>query len=85
MPKDHRMQKAIRTLLIMLIAGVIYFGQHWYRYVTNTKSPYDDVGIQLNSAMPRPIRKWGCDRLHASFANALPPYGCQGDDGKSWM
>lgn len=79
------MQKAGRTLLIIIIAGVIFVGQRWYTYVTNKTSPYDEVGIQLNSAMPSPVRKWGCDQLHATFAKALPPYGCQSDDGKSWM
>ncbi|HEY8127417.1 MAG TPA: hypothetical protein VIF39_01695 [Hyphomicrobium sp.] len=51
------MQKAGRTLLI-IIAGVIFFGQRWYTYVTNKTRAYDEVGIQLNSAMPSPIRKW---------------------------
>jgi hypothetical protein len=79
------MRRAARTFLIIIIAGVIFFGQRWYSYVTNTKSPYDEVGIELNSSMPAPIRKWGCDKLHETFANALPPYGCLAADGKSWM
>lgn len=79
------MHRAARTILIILIAGVIFFGQHWYRYVTNKTSPYDEVGIDINSAMPAPIRKWGCDKLHANFPTSLPPNGCQADDGKSWM
>jgi hypothetical protein len=53
--------------------------------VTNKTSPYNEVGIDLNSAMPAPIRKWGCDKLHATFPKAQPPNGCQADDGKSWM
>ncbi|MFA5958238.1 hypothetical protein [Hyphomicrobium sp.] len=79
------MKKAGRTLLIIIVAGVIFFGQRWYSYVNNKTSPYDEVGIQINSAMPGPIRKWGCDKLHANFASALPPYGCQAPDGKSWI
>lgn len=79
------MRRAARTLIIVMIAGVILFGQRWYSYVTNKTSPYDEAGIELNSAMPEPIRKWGCDKLHENFANAVPPKGCQADDGKSWM
>jgi hypothetical protein len=79
------MQKAARTFLIIVVAAVIFFGQRWYTYVNNKTSPYDEVGIQINSALPSPIRKWGCDKLHGNFANALPPYGCQSSDGKSWM
>jgi hypothetical protein len=79
------MRKAGRTFLIILVAMVIFFGQHWYSYVTNTKSPYDEIGIDLNSRMPQPIRKWGCDKLHGNFPNAIPPYGCATGDGRTWM
>jgi hypothetical protein len=79
------MHKAARTLLIIIIAFVIFFGQRWYAYVTNKTSPYNEVGIELNSAMPAPVRKWGCDKLHETFPKAQPPNGCQADDGKSWM
>jgi hypothetical protein len=72
--QNNRIQKAGRTLLI-IIAGVIFFGQRWYTYVTIKTRAYDEVGIQLTSAMPSPIRKWGCDKLHAT----------QSDDRKSWM
>ena len=34
------MHRAARTILIVIIAGVIFFGQHWYSYVTNKTSPY---------------------------------------------
>ena len=35
------MQKTGRTLLIIIVAGVIFVGQRWYDYVTNKTSPYD--------------------------------------------
>jgi hypothetical protein len=79
------MKKPGRTFLIIIVASVIFFGQRWYNYVTNKTSPYDETGIQLNSAMPAPIRKWGCDKLHATFPTSLPPNGCKAEDGKSWM
>lgn len=78
--------KIVRLAITIVLALVVFGGFRWYRYVTNEESPYQEVGIELNSRMPTPIRKWGCDRLHATFANMLPPYGCQaGDDGRSWL
>ena len=78
--------KILRLAIIVVVAIVMVGGFRWYRYVSNTESPYQEVGIELNSRMPTPIRKWGCDKLHATFGNVLPPYGCQaGDDGRSWL
>ena len=48
------------VVLVVMVFGVV-IGGFWYKYVTNTESPYDEVGIELNSRMPDPIRKWGCD------------------------
>lgn len=80
-------KRVVRILAITLFAAVVLIGQRWYSYVTNTKSPYDEVGIEINRYMPTPIRKWGCDRMHATFGNVLPPYGCQaeGSDGRQWL
>jgi hypothetical protein len=79
--------RILRILLVIVIALVATFGYRWYAYVTNTESPYNEVGIELNSRMPMPIRKWGCDKLHATFGNAVPPYGCQAPDdpGRGWI
>lgn len=77
--------RILRVILIVAIAAAATIGWRWFRYVSNTASPYDEVGIELNSRMPGPINKWGCDKLHASFGNVLPPYGCQaGADGRQW-
>jgi len=77
--------KVLKFLLIIVIAAVVIFGWRWYSYVSNTESPYQEVGIELNSRMPGPINKWGCDKLHATFQNVLPPYGCQAaTDPKQW-
>ncbi|RFB80059.1 hypothetical protein [Methylovirgula sp. 4M-Z18] len=77
--------KILRVILMIAIAFSATIGWRWYRYVTNTESPYDEVGIELNSRMPGPINIWGCEKLHATFADALPPYGCQaGTDNKQW-
>lgn len=78
--------KAVRILLIVVLAPALLLGFQWHRYVTNKETPYDEIGIALNSRMPEPIRKWGCDRLKASFPNSLPPYGCQNPETPtSWM
>jgi hypothetical protein len=78
--------KIIKLALIVVIACVAFVGFRWHNYVTNSESPYDEVGIELNSRMPGPINKWGCDRLHQTFGNVLPPFGCQaGTDGRQWL
>lgn len=79
------LKRVLRILTVSLIAAIILIGHRWYTYVTNTASPYDEVGIELNSYMPFPLRKWGCDHLRANFANHLPPYGCTTGDGKQWI
>lgn len=48
-------------------------------------SPYDEVGIELNSRLPLPLRKWSCDKLHATFGSVLPPYGCSTENGATWI
>lgn len=71
------MGRLLRVLLVLVIAVVVIGGGRWYLYVTNTESPYDEVGIELNSRMPEAIRSWGCARLRANFpAAAVPPMGC---------
>lgn len=85
MTQGTPMRRALRIVLISFVAFVIFFGQRWYNYVTNKTSPYDETGIQINSALPAPIRKWGCDKLRTNFPKAEPPAGCEANDGKSWM
>ncbi len=77
--------KFLRVVLIVVIAAAATIGWRWYSYVTNTESPYSEVGIELNSRMPGPINQWGCDKLHKNFPNGLPPYGCQASaDARQW-
>ncbi len=81
------MKKLLRFVLIVVIAMVALVGQRWYSYVTNTKDPFDEVGINLQSYMPAPLRHWGCMQLKKNFGNkTLPPYGCQAEgNGTSWV
>ena len=79
------MFKLLRVLVLMIVVVGVVLGGFWFRYVSNTESPYDEVGIELNSRMPIPIRRWGCDKLHVTFAGAIPPYGCSTGDGTDWL
>lgn len=78
------MKKLVRLLLTIVLAFVVLIGFRWYRYVTNTDSPYDEVGIALNNVMPGPINAWGCAKLKTTFGNGLPPYGCAADNATQW-
>ncbi|MDR9763330.1 hypothetical protein RJJ37_27500 [Rhizobium redzepovicii] len=78
------MRKLLRLLLVIALAVVVFTGFRWYRYVSNTDSPYDEIGITLNDAMPGPINSWGCAKLKTTFAGSLPPLGCAGADGTQW-
>ncbi len=73
--------KKILTYLVVFVVGIAGFvGMKYYAYVTNTESPYDEVGIELNLMMPGPIRDWGCGKLKETFGTtALPPAGCQSE------
>lgn len=70
------MKKIFQLLMFVVIGAVSVIGGRWYTYVTNTSSPYDEVGIELNSRLPEPLRAWGCGKLRANFPRSLPPYGC---------
>lgn len=78
------MKKLIRILLTIVVAATAVLGFRWYQYVDNKESPFDEVGIALNVAMPGPINHWGCDRLKLTFGNGLPPHGCATVDGAKW-
>lgn len=78
------MPRLLSILITVVLAVAIVTLGRWYFYISNTTSPYDEVGIELNSRMPYPLRKYGCGKLQATFVNALPPYGC-GDDQGRWI
>lgn len=78
------MAKVILVVLVVLVAVSAFIGQRWYSYVSNTVSPYNEVGIEINTRMPAALNKWGCDKLHATFGDVVPPYGCAAADGTAW-
>jgi hypothetical protein len=81
------MSRIIVIAIAVLVAIPVIGGARWYRYVTNTDTPYDEVGIALNGYMPEAARAWGCAKLHVTFAKSPPPYGCAkaGGSGREWM
>jgi hypothetical protein len=84
--RPRRRVNPLRTLLILVIGFGSVIGARWYTYVTNQASPFEEVGIELNSRAPAPIRDWGCAQLKANFGTkTLPPYGCaRPDDATQW-
>lgn len=76
--------KALSVLLVIVVAATAFLGVRWYVYMANTDTPYDEVGIEINSRLPTPLNRWGGDKLQATFGNVVPPYGCAASDGQSW-
>jgi len=63
---------------------VLFVGKRWYDYVHKATSPYDEVGLDLNSRAPAPLNRQGCAQLQERFARVVPPYGCATGDGRQW-
>lgn len=78
------MLKLLQLVCVVAIAAAAISGARWYMYVARSSNPYDEVGIALNGHAPKPLRDWGCRRLHERFPFQLPPYGCAGPDGRTW-
>jgi hypothetical protein len=79
------MEKFAKTTVVLVVAFCFIICGKWYFYVTSDGNVYDEIGIQLNSRMPLPLRKWGCDQLQARFPQSLPPYGCSATNGLGWI
>ena len=80
------MKLALALIGTVVLGTMIVIGGRYYVYVTNTQSPYDEVGIMLNGAMPAIVRSWGCGKLKGTFGTkTLPPLGCAGSDAKTWI
>ena len=79
------MQKILRLIIVLSVGIAMMFGGRWYAYVALGDSPYDEVGIALNGYMPAPLRNWGCHKIQTRFVGQMPPHGCAGPDGHSWL
>jgi hypothetical protein len=73
------MKKLLTLILVVAIAVPAVVLGRFYIYATNTETPYDEVGIGLMQYMPGFIRDIGCTKLHETFGDVRPPYGC-GDE-----
>jgi hypothetical protein len=71
------MKKFLTLLVFVAIAVPAAALGRYYTYATNTVTPYDEVGIGLMGYMPGFIRDMGCGRLHETFGDVRPPYGCE--------
>ena len=73
----RRSRAGLVTLLLIVpvVLGAVFLG-NWTWYVTRGSTPYDEVGIELNSRMPEEMRRWGCARIAERFPRTLPPHGC---------
>jgi hypothetical protein len=84
-PKPHPFRTTLATVIAVVLALGGTFGYQWYSYVTAGLSPYDEVGISINSALPRSLRVWGCAQMEPRFPGALPPLGCGDASGLGWI
>ena len=64
------------VVVLMLGVVVVVLGGFWADYIFRKDTPYDEVGIGLNSSLPRPVREYGCRTLKERHGNVVPPYGC---------
>lgn len=72
---NSKRAKFIRAGLLASI--MLLVGGKWYTYVAHADSPFDDVGSSINSIMPGPINRLGCELLKKRFGNIpIPPRGC---------
>ena len=62
--------------LVIVLSAASTFGWSWYRWATAGESPYDEIGIEVNSRLPGPLRGWACARIAARFPGTIPPYSC---------
>lgn len=63
----------------MLLVAIVLIGERWYKYVAYGESPYDEMGIELNSHMPAPLRTWGCARISERFPGIIASAGPRTD------
>lgn len=82
MAAEERRSRPTAAMLASIAFGITAValgsvGWRWYSYVTAGDSPYDEIGIEVNSRLPDPLRIWGCTRILERFPRAYPPYGCE--------
>jgi hypothetical protein len=80
------MRTLLKLALAVVVAVFVSAGFRYHQWVTQSASPFDEVGIELHKYMPAPVQDWGCAQLKARFdGKTLPPYGCQSTaDPRKW-
>ena len=80
MPPPHAPRRKLSQILpvvgAVVIVGLAVPTWQWYRWATAGDTPYDEIGIDLNGWMPKPLHDWACSRIAARFPRSIPPYGC---------
>lgn len=75
--RPHLTQALVTVPLAIVLAVGGTVGWRWYGWATAGESPYDEIGIEVNSRMPDPLRRWACGRIADRFPRAIPPYSCE--------
>jgi hypothetical protein len=80
MTKEPNKKRAAFIRAGLLASLILLVGGKWYSYVAHADSPFDDLGSGINSIMPGPINRLGCDMLKKRFGDIpIPPRGCNVD------
>jgi hypothetical protein len=80
MTREPNKKKAALVRVALVASIMILVCGKWYDYVAHADSPFDDLGSSINSIMPGPINRLGCDMLKKRFGDIpIPPRGCNVD------
>lgn len=73
---------AVMRVLSILVSGVlalmIGITALWCWKTLTIVRADEEVWIDLNTRMPRPMRDWACDQVKARTKAPTPPDGCAG-------
>lgn len=82
--KAPSLARRLATFVAILAFIVVATLGYWLWYVTSAPSQFNSPGMDLNNMMPAALNEWGCARLQERFADGPAPFGCAGDDFRSW-
>ncbi len=75
-PSRGKLAQVLPVVVGITLAGLAVPCWKWYQWATAGETPYDSIGIDMNSFMPAPLHDWACDRIAQRFPRSIPPYGC---------
>ncbi len=73
---QSRLQLALLAALAVVLVGLGTPTWKWHAWATVGGSPYDEIGIDVNSYMTKPLHDWACGRIKERFPNSIPPWDC---------